>query len=164
MLARSLAALLSIFAVGSCERLTSLGCAERSAMRALPSTTPRSLSSLKLVVDLPDDATAREVQSGIVMVIHPGHRNPLRIDIKRAADADSFAGPDVKKRSLTPRLQLAYRERVEDGGSGGENTTLEGELSFGSDRYRVTCQQQSEYSPTTTACLPVLATLRPMTR
>lgn len=164
MLARSLAALLSIFAVGSCERLTSFGCAERSAKRALPTPTPRSLSSLNLVADLPDDATVQEVPSGVVMVIHPGRRSPLRIDIKRAADADALVGPDVKKRSLTPQLQLTYRERVEDGGSGGENAILDGELSFGGDRYRVTCQQQSEYSPTATACLPVLATLRPVTR
>ena len=163
MEARSLAALLSIFTVGSCERLTSLGCAERPAVRGLPTAMPRSLPALQLVVDLPDDATVQEGPSGVVMVLYPGHRNPLRIDLKRAADAEVPAGQDVKKRSLTPQLQLTYRERVEEGGSGGENAILDGELTFGGVRYRVTCQQQAEYAKTASSCLPVLATLRPMT-
>jgi hypothetical protein len=160
---RSLAALLSLFAVGSCERLTSRGCTERLAVRALPTATPRSLPSLELVVDLPDDAMVQEGPSGIVMVLHPGHRNPLRIDLKRAADVDVADWQDVKKRSLTPQLQLTYRERVQEGGSGGENAILDGELTSGGARYRVTYQQQSEYAQTASSCLPVLASLRPMT-
>jgi hypothetical protein len=153
-LVRALAVLLLIFVASRCERRTST---------AKTSHATRALPSLPLQLELPDDATVRGIGGGTVIVIHPGQRNPLRIEIKRA-DPDVFIERGAKKRSLTPQLQLIYREEVQAGGSGGDEATLDGELTFGSDRYRVTCHLQSEYAPSATDCLPVLATLRAMTR
>src|SRR5688572_15156461 len=154
MLVRGLAALLLILGGSRCDRRTST---------AKISHATRALPSLPLQLELPDDATVQGLGGSAVIVIHPGHRNPLRIDIKRA-EAAVFVEQGAKKRSLTPQLQLIYREQVLAGGSGGDEATLDGELTLGSDRYRVTCHMQSEYAPSATDCLPVLATLRSMTR
>lgn len=153
MRAQPLAALLSIaVAAGSCDR--------RSATQS--PLHPRALSSLPLQLDLPDDVTVQESPGSVVIVIHPGRRTPLRIDIKRAAEAGPFDRTTAKTQSLNPHLQLAYHESVQPGGSGGEDATLDGELAVIGERYRVTCHQQSELNPSAQACLPILATLRPL--
>lgn len=149
--ARQLAALLSIMVTtGSCERRST---------HQLPLRT-YTLAGLALQLELPDDATVQESAGSVVIIVHPGRRTPLRIDLKRAAAAGAFDNTAAKRQALTANLQLVYRESVQPGGSGGEDAILDGELALFGERYRVTCQQQSESSPSAQACLPILATLR----
>lgn len=148
---RFLASLLSI-------ALATVACDRRSAPPA--PLHPRMLSALPLQLELPDDVSVQEAVSSVVIIVHPGRRTPLRIDIKSSAQASAFEPAGAKTQALTANLQLVYRESVQPGGSGGEDATLIGELTLGGERYRVTCQQQSELNPSAQACLPILATLR----
>lgn len=141
----------------SCERSRTNG----SLPPAEVALTPQSLPSLPLQVDLPNDAKVQSISSGVSIVIHPGRRSPLSIDIVRDDTRGSFLGANAKTRALTRSLQLTYREYVRSGGSGGDEGVLDGVLMLASKTYRITCHQQSEWRPSAQACLPVLAMLRP---
>lgn len=145
--------------------LVSTSCERSRTNGTLPSSkvalTPRPLPSLPLQVDLPSDAKMQPISSGVSIVIHPGRRSPLSIDIVRDDTRGSFLGTNAKTRALTPSLQLIYCEHVLSGGSGGDEGVLDGVLTLASKTYRITCHQQSEWKPSAQACLPVLATLRP---
>lgn len=145
--------------------LVSTSCEHSRTNGSLPPSesalAPQSLPSLPLQVDLPSDAKVQPIPSGVRMVIHPGRRAPLSIDIVSDDTSGSFLGTNAKTRALTPSLQLTYREHVLSGGSGGDEGVLDGVLTVASKTYRITCHQQSEWKPSAQACLPVLATLRP---
>lgn len=94
-------------------------------------------------------------------MIHPKRRAPLGLDITRDDTSGSFLGPSAKTRALRSSLQLTYHEEVLPAeGSGGDEYVLDGVLTLASKSYRITCRQQSEWSSSAQACLPVLATLR----
>lgn len=145
--------------------LVSTSCERSQTNGSLPPSevalTPQSLPSLPLQLDLPSDAKVQPISSGVSIVIHPGRRSPLSIDIVRDDTRGSSLGTNAKTRALTSSLQLTYREHVLSGGSGGDEGVLEGVLTLASKTYRITCHQQSEWKPSAQACLPVLATLRP---
>lgn len=115
---------------------------------------------LPLQVDLPSDAKVQPISGGIGIVIHPGRRSPLGIDIMHDDTRGAFLGTNAKTRALTPSLQLTYREQVLFSGSGGDEGGLDGVLTLATQTYRITCRQQSEWRPSAQGCLPVLATLR----
>jgi hypothetical protein len=122
--------------------------------------TPQALPGLPLQIDLPSDAKVQPIASGVSIFIHPGRRSPLGIDIVRDDTRGAFLGPNAETRALTPSLQLTYREQVLSGGSGGDEGIVDGVLTLATKTYRITCRQQSEWSPSARACLPILATLR----
>lgn len=103
--------------------------------------------------------------SGVNILIHPEQRAPLGIAIVRDDTSGSFRGTHTKTRALTPALQLTYHEEVlPAAGSGGEEYVLDGWLTLASQTSRITCRQQSERRSSAQACLPILATLRSVSR
>ncbi len=149
--------LLVTLALTSCERSRTSGNNSPSAV----ALTPQALPSLPLQIDLPRDAKVQPRSSGVNIVMNPGLRAPLSIDIRRDDTNGSFLGPNAKTLTLTSSLQLTYQEEVLPAeGSGGEEHVLDGWLTLAQKTYRITCSQQSESSSAAQACLPILATLR----
>lgn len=149
--------LLVTLALASCERSRTSG--------SLPSSdvalAPRALPSLSLQIDLPSDSRVQPSASGVQIVVHPGQRAPLLLDIVRDDAGGSFLGASAKTRALTPSLQLSYHEKVLPAeGSGGEAHVLDGALTLAGKPYRITCSQQAEWPSAGESCLSLLATLR----
>ena len=156
MQASQVTILLVTLASTSCERSRTSGTLPPSAA----ALTPQTLPLLPLQIDLPSDAKVQSISNGVSILIHPGQRSPLSIAITRDDTRGSFLETNSKTRALTPSLQLTYREQVLSGGSGGDEGVLDGVLTLATNKYHITCRQQSEWRPSAQACLPILATLR----
>lgn len=151
--------LLTALAMASCDR------ARTSVPAPDVALTPRALPSLPLQIGLPGDARLQPASGGVQILIHPGQRAPLQIDIVRDESGGAFLGADRKTRALTPSLQLTYHEKVvPTDGSGGDDHVLDGVLVLAGTSYRITCSQQAEWPASAQSCLPMLATLQALPR
>lgn len=149
--------LLTALTVGSCERARTSG----SVPAPDGALTPRALPSLSLQIGLPGDARLQPAPGGVQILVHPGQRAPLQIDIVRDESGGAFLGGDRKTRALTPSLQLTYREKVlHTDGSGGDDHVLDGVVVLAGTSYRITCSQQAEWPAAAQSCLSMLATLQ----
>lgn len=151
--------LLVVGGTASCDRSRSNG--------ALPpyevALVARALPLLPLQIGLPSEARVMDASGSVSIVLHPRQRYSLGIHIERDPSGGAFLGARTQTRALTPSLQLTYREEELPGeGSGDPEHVLEGALTVAGQAYRVTCRKQSELWSAAQVCLPVLATLRPV--
>lgn len=117
-----------------------------------------AIPPLECTLEVPAGTEVTLVDDGATLITRPGTRVPRTLTIHARASAE----PGEQRRVLAAGVSVGYTLRTNEGGSGGAQSVLAGDLWVGARRFAVTCDDQAEWpgSADATWCLVWLATLR----
>ncbi len=117
-----------------------------------------AIPALRSTLDVPAGTKVILADDGATLTTRPGTRAPRTIGIHARASA----GPGELRRVLAAEVSVTYTLQTHEGGSGGAESVLAGDLQVGARRFAVTCHDQAEWpaSADATWCLAYLATMR----
>ncbi|MFY0532230.1 hypothetical protein [Nannocystis pusilla] len=110
-----------------------------------------------LLLDVPAGTEITLHDDGATFILEPGARAPHSFSSTRAP-----AQQGELRQVLAADVSIAYALEANDGGSGGNESTLVGSLRVGSSEFAVKCHDQDEWpgDPDASWCLTWLATTR----
>lgn len=106
----------------------------------------------------------------VTLTLRPGARTPTRLSVSAASPGETqretpgetpSAPPGATGLPLAAPLQGSYSLTRYEGGSGGAEAALRGQIRSPTQRWTFACHAQSESEPPEAECLSLLATLRP---
>jgi hypothetical protein len=133
------------------------GCAPDSGVAAEPVAIP----GLRCALDVPAGTAVALADDGATFTTRPGTRVPRTFSV-HARPPGEPGELGEQRRVLAAGVTIAYTLQTDEGGSGGEESVLDGVLVVGERSFAVRCDDQSEPpgEPDATWCLAWLATLR----
>lgn len=136
-----------------------IACSEGGDQAAKPEPRTFTLAGRAMTIDAPPGAALIVGDRSVRIDIRPGVRTPHTIDITLSPDGGDAAPVAT---ALGAHADYSYRTAVTPGGSGGEETLLEGVWTVGGRRYGVTCRGQREAATLDDAawCLPMMRSFR----
>lgn len=121
-------------------------------------TKRAEIPALRCSLDVPAGTEVTLADDGATFILEPGARAPRSFSLHARALAQSGELRQV----LTDDVSIAYALEANDGGSGGSESTLVGNLHVGDREFAVKCHDQDEWpgDPNASWCLEWLATIR----
>ena len=130
------------------------------ACHKAPPQTAYALGSLGLEVRTSGPVATAMRDQEATLTLRPGARTPTELSLS-AAPPGGAPPPGATSLPLAAPLQGSYTLTRSDGGSGGAEATLRGQIRGPTRRWIFTCHAQSESEHPEAECLSLLATLRP---
>jgi hypothetical protein len=134
---------------------------ENTAPDGAVTSTLRTVVWGELILRVPADADSHGASDRFDLARRPHTRSPDTMSLRRStAEEHATLLRTAKSRLVLSGGRLAYRVDRAEGGSGGPEATLVGEVELGGATYRVECHSQSEdREPPGDWCVPYLLTL-----
>ena len=123
-----------------------------------PASERVAIATLGWALDVPAGTEVAITDDGATFTTRPGARDPRILTVH----ARAATGSTGLHRMLAADVAIAYTLQTADGGSGGAESVLRGDLRVGARSFAVVCSDQAEWPAHADAtwCLAWLATIR----